>query len=480
MKKIQIHVILNFSILLLLTSLSFAQITFTEHPIVENYNSWSVVAIDMYSDGDIDIVGSARLTSRIDWWENDGKQNFTRRSISQNAPYAMGISVADLDADNDLDVACGLNQIKKLKWYENDGKQNFVEHTIANWVVDLVHVADINKDGWLDVVASACEQGDNKMGWFENAGNKTFVEHVVKSNWDHANSAYAADLDSDGDMDLLGTASFRTTATYGEIAWFENDGKQNFVEHNIKKNFGRPSQVCAADVDGDGDMDVLATVCQLNQIMWFENDGSRNFTQHTIGTNFVRPRDVHAADFDQDGDMDIIGAAIDSNEISWWENDGKQNFTKHTITTNFRGATEIFLKDVDQDGDLDILGAAQHANKISWFENNSAPTEIQQNENDLAPNPVKFFLLQNYPNPFNSITQIDFDLLCAADLKLQIFDMNGKLVKTLANGEICEPGNHIVQWNGTNDCGTAVSSGIYVCKLMASELNKSAKLVLLK
>jgi flagellar hook assembly protein FlgD len=93
---------------------------------------------------------------------------------------------------------------------------------------------------------------------------------------------------------------------------------------------------------------------------------------------------------------------------------------------------------------------------------------------------VKFSLLQNYPNPFNSITQIDFDLPGTANLELQIFDMNGKLVKTLADGEACEPGNHIVQWNGTNDCGAAVSSGIYVCRLMANELNKSTKLVLLK
>jgi hypothetical protein len=227
-------------------------------------------------------------------------------------------------------------------------------------------------------------------------------------------------------------------------------------------------------------MDVLATVCQLNQMMWFENDGTENFSQHTIGTNFVRPRDVHAIDFDQDGDTDILGAAIDSQEISWWENDGSQNFTKHSVTTNFRGATEIFLTDLDRDGDLDILGAAQHANKISWFENNSAPTEIKQNQNDLAPNPVKFSLLQNYPNPFNSTTQIDFALSMPASLALQIFDMTGKLVKTLADGTPCAPGNYQVQWNGTDNSGTSVSSGIYVCKVAALESSQSVKLVLLK
>lgn len=472
--------ILTFGVLIFSVMPLLAQISFTEHVIIQNYNAWSVVGIDMDRDGDNDIVGSARLTGRIDWWENDGKQNFTRRPVSQNAPYAMGISVADLDGDNDLDVVCGLNQGKKLNWYENDGRQNFAEHTIANWVVDLVYLADVNKDGRLDVLASACEQGDNKMGWFENTGTKTFIEHVVRANWDHANSVCAADLDADGDVDILGTASFRTTSSYGEIAWFENDGQQNFTERNIKKNFGRPSQVSAADVDGDGDVDVLATVCHLNQILWFENDGSQHFTQHTIGTNFTRPRDVHATDLDQDGDLDILATAIDANQIAWWENDGRQNFTKHIITAAFVGATEIFLKDLDQDGDLDLLGAAQHANKISWFENNTISTGIRLNQDERTADPERWSLVQNYPNPFNTETIIAFQLTEPALLDIHIFDRVGRRLAALAEHSPYSPGPHSIQWSGRDDSGAPVSTGIYFCIMTGAKFNAFAKMTCIR
>jgi hypothetical protein len=129
--------------------------------------------------------------------------------------------------------------------------------------------------------------------------------------------------------------------------------------------------VYADDIDGDGDIDVLCTVCLVDQVFWFENDGSETFTQHVVGSSFFRPHMVRSADLDDDNDTDVIGAAINSNEIAWWENDGNVpvQWTKHTITNVFTGATGIDLKDVDGDTDLDVLGAAQFANSIRWWEN---------------------------------------------------------------------------------------------------------------
>ena len=72
------------------------------------------------------------------------------------------------------------------------------------------------------------------------------------SDWDHANSVYTADIDLDGDVDLLGTASGRTTGN-GEIAWFENDGSQDFTKHSILNTAARPSCVIALDIDFDLD-----------------------------------------------------------------------------------------------------------------------------------------------------------------------------------------------------------------------------------
>jgi hypothetical protein len=173
------------------------------------------------------------------------------------------------------------------------------------------------------------------------------------------------------DIDLIGTASYA-----GQIAWFENDGDENFTMHIIFDATGRPS--CAYAVDLDSNVDLLATVCGFNQIMWFENDGDSTFSQHVIASSFYRPHAVLTADFDNDSDVDILASAINSSEIAWWENDGAQSFTKHTISNTFNGATGIFAKDVDQDGDIDVLGTAQFGDKISWWESDLVGIEEHQ------------------------------------------------------------------------------------------------------
>ena len=68
-------------------------------------------------------------------------------------------------------------------------------------------------------------------------------------------------------------------------------------------------------------------------------------------------------------------------------------------------------------------------------------------------------LYQNYPNPFNSQSQITFDLHNTATIQLYIYDSNGSLVKSLINGETRDAGSYQIQWNGTNEQGTTLSSG---------------------
>jgi PKD repeat protein len=346
------------------------QVTFTGHPITASYNSWSAMAIDVDGDGDIDIVGSARFGNRVAWWENNGSQSFTEHIISNTASLAMGIYAIDVDSDGDIDVVCAAQADDEVVWYENDGNQNFTQRSVSSLrSPSYVYATDVDGDGDTDVLAAACEDGSNRICWYENDGLQNFTEHIVKQNWDHANSVYATDVDSDGDIDILGTASFRTNPYNGEVSWFENDGHETFTEHTIASNWGRPSNVFASDVDLDGDVDILATACTVDLLVWFENDGNQNFERHTIGDQFQRPRCVRTADLDNDGDIDILGAAINSDEVAWWENDGEQNFTKHTIAEDFDGATEVHAADIDGDGDLDITGAGQFGNRITWWEN---------------------------------------------------------------------------------------------------------------
>ena len=80
--------------------------------------------------------------------------------------------------------------------------------------------------------------------------------------------------------------------------------------------------VFAVDVDGDGDLDVLSASALGDKIAWYENDGSQNFTPHTISTTADGAWSVFAADVDGDGDMDVFSASANDDTIAWYENLG--------------------------------------------------------------------------------------------------------------------------------------------------------------
>ena len=99
---------------------------------------------------------------------------------------------------------------------------------------------------------------------------------------------------------------------------------------------------------------------------------------------------------------------------------------------------------------------------------------------DLATNiPVKYRVFQNYPNPFNPTTTIPFALVQAAHVKLEIYNLLGQKVRTLVDRKM-NPGVHRIEWNGTDDQGNKVSSGVYFYKFQAGDYTKTFKMVLMK
>jgi len=93
--------------------------------------------------------------------------------------------------------------------------------------------------------------------------------------------------------------------------------------------------------------------------------------------------------------------------------------------------------------------------------------------------PDKFALYQNYPNPFNPITQIRYDLPEDGSVNITIYDMMGRVVKTLINDQQ-SAGYRFTQWNATNDAGSPVSAGIYLYMINAGDFRQTRKMLLLK
>ena len=130
---------------------------------------------------------------------------------------------------------------------------------------------------------------------------------------------FASDLDNDGDLDIVSASKNDNT-----IAWYENDGAVNpsWTAADIATSAANARAVYVADMDNDGDMDILSASQDDNTIAWYENDGAANpsWTAADIVTNIDGANFVFAADLDKDGDMDIVSTGIIDDSVTWFKN----------------------------------------------------------------------------------------------------------------------------------------------------------------
>lgn len=299
---------------------------------------------------------------------------FSKHTVDSAFGRFHALHVADVDGDGDVDILGASTRNDKILWWENvmgDGSA-WIEHIVDDffWVAVSVYGADVDGDGDVDILGAAYI--DNDITWWENvAGDgSAWSEHTLNGDFQGAISVRAADLDGDGDLDVLGAAQ-----EAGRIAWFENitGNGAAWMEHTVDGDIATARSVYPADVDGDEDLDIVGAAHDIHQIAWWENTAgdATAWTKRVVDDSFRIAVFVHTADVDGDGDVDIVGAAEREDQVAWWENtagDGN-TWTKHVVDDFFDQANSVHATDVDGDGDMDILGTALRANDIAWWEN---------------------------------------------------------------------------------------------------------------
>jgi hypothetical protein len=287
----------------------------------------SVFAARIDPDADIDIFYAAFNRDEIAWYENSGNNTtWEYRPITFDVILATDVWAADMDQDGDVDALSASGSDGKIVWYENTGPSgnSWLPRVVSPSAAECVEAADIDQDGDMDVVAG--------LSWHESTGGvppTTFTPHLLApGSTVVANSTAVLDVDRDGDPDIV-TASQESD----QVAWYENNGaaQVGWTLHVISTTADFATSVYGADLDGDGDLDLLSSSFFDNTIAWYENNGGSSplFTRRTISTAAAGARSVFAADLDGDGDMDVLSATQNDQKVVWHVNDADYPDTDH-------------------------------------------------------------------------------------------------------------------------------------------------------
>jgi hypothetical protein len=333
--------------------------------------------VDTDSDGDgiPDAVDNCPEVGNAD--QSDGESGYfpVRQIVSDSLAHPRFAVAADLDGDDDIDVLAVSGDDHKIAWFENldaagdFGPERLVSDPDPFLEAGRIAAADLDGDDDLDVLVSASGNWDNVV-WFENlTGTGEFgPRRVITAGYKDPAFVRAADLDGDGDQDVLTGSAY-----HQRFDWYENlDGSGLFGSGQFI-GYARPYDAFVADLDGDLDLDVLAAVGYGNRVIWYANgDGAGNFApSRTISTESGVPRSVFAADLDGDGDRDVLSAGHGG--VGWHENlDGAGNFGPKQLLDDFdynHKPRRVLAADVDGDADPDVVSSRYFPSKIFWHEN---------------------------------------------------------------------------------------------------------------
>ena len=155
---------------------------------------------------------------------------------------------------------------------------------------------------------------------------------------------------------------------------------------------------------------------------------------------------------------------------------GNSIFTKDDAASFF---TSPVVWDADNDGILELTFAKYSYPSMENYSYQVYNTGVATGQNREPINNLTFKLEQNYPNPFNPTTTIQFNLNKSANVKIDVFNVEGKLINQISNN-YRKAGTHKVLWNGTNNKGERVSSGTYFYRITNDNNVQTKKMLLIK
>jgi uncharacterized repeat protein (TIGR01451 family) len=307
--------------------------------VITNLNGTATVqASDVEGDGDQDLFVYGGTPSNR-WFANDGNAVFTvADTMGGSAP------TVDVDNDGDQDMCLGTGTSCDAKWYRNDGaglawsSLNVELFSGYNLVGTRYAFADINEDGSQDM---AICHGLGMIAWYPNNGDGTFaLRERIGDVLSSGSGISSADLDDDGDNDLVCAGFYADMVTA-----YYNNGDGTFGDQVVLvEHLDQVSTTATADLDGDGYPEILTNKAAA-AVLW--NNGDGTFTTGSLPNNGTS---TLAADLDGDLDLDLVASG------KWYRNEGGGSFTEVAEPLfAINGSAPAHFADLNGDQIIDVL-----------------------------------------------------------------------------------------------------------------------------
>lgn len=349
-------------------------------PIADGTDAIQLVVVDIDMDNDLDVVAGTAADDfgTIVWYQNNDGVFGQAKQVTNTPRGVFSMGLADLDLDSDLDLVWSSPNADSIAWHANDGAGNFASPKLVWASFDQamdVELADVDGDGDTDVVGASFSFLDPKVSWFKNDGTGEFVEQVpVAEGVGRAWSIDAGDIDGDGDLDVV-VSSYRGGA--GEALKVVNEGGGVFAAPETVDDVPTLAEVTLVDLDGDDIDDLLATTTVGQQrAEWYRSQGDGSFeASRLLPVQTVGMSSIVISDFNGDDRNDIISNSNETGQLlvcesrAMGDSNGDGNFDSADIVAAFMaGLYETGQPATFDDGDWNGDGIFDTSDLVTAFQ----------------------------------------------------------------------------------------------------------------
>ena len=414
--------------------------------------------LDVDNDSDLDLfVGLSSGANRV--FINNGNNGFSLNTLNDFGG-TWGISWSDYDKDGDLD-GFGTNWGISNYFYKNENgsliKTNMPPLTNGSFNSLSPNWGDFNNDGWMDLFVGN-SAGKDRL--FQNNGDGSFSEindsPLTDENINSEGSCWA-DWDNDGDLDLMVVSGGNQST--GKVRLYENNGSGEFTkieDGELTSLVARYEGLTCFDYDRDGDLDVFISNYFDNDNLLYQNNGNGN---HWLNISLIGTESNNRGI----GAKIYVKANINGEEV--WQFREIITHSGHIVQGSLNAHFGL--------GDAEIIDSIM----VEWpsqtkqiLTNIGVDENIIITEEETTSGTAGILGLKEKigfkisPNPVSGDAEIEFNLIQAADIKLEILDMEGKLVGSIFNGhQTAGPQKYI--WV-KNNRGAVLPGGAYMVSLM--------------